>query len=81
MSSLLSAADVYAFPSRHEGFPVSLVEALGCGLPVVASDATGVEDILGPPGGRPGTIVPRDDRAALADAIADLLADPVGGTS
>jgi glycosyltransferase involved in cell wall biosynthesis len=75
MSAILSAADVYAFPSRHEGFPVSLVEALGCGLPVVASDATGVEDILGPPDGRPGAIVPREDAAALANALADVLAD------
>jgi glycosyltransferase involved in cell wall biosynthesis len=74
--SLLAAADVYAFPSRHEGFPVGLAEALGCGLPAVACDATGVEDILGPLEGRPGTIVPRDDPAGFAAALADLLADP-----
>jgi starch synthase len=75
MRSLLAAADVYAFPSRHEGFPVGLVEALGCGLPVVASDATGVEDILGPVQGRPGVVVPREDPHALADALAELLGD------
>jgi starch synthase len=74
LQALLAAADVYAFPSRHEGFPVGLVEALGCGLPVVAADATGVADILGPPE-RPGVIVPREDPAALADALAGLLAD------
>jgi glycosyltransferase involved in cell wall biosynthesis len=72
----LAAADVYAFPSRHEGFPVGLVEAIACGLPVVASDASGVEDIIGPGGKRPGVVVPRDDPVALAGALEKLLDDP-----
>jgi glycosyltransferase involved in cell wall biosynthesis len=72
----LAAADVYAFPSRHEGFPVALVEAIACGLPVVASDATGVEDILGDPRARAGVVVAREDPAALVDALERLLDDP-----
>src|SRR5437899_12108387 len=41
-----SSADVYAFASRHEGLPVALIEAMACQLPVVATDAQGVPDIL-----------------------------------
>jgi glycosyltransferase involved in cell wall biosynthesis len=70
----LAAADVYAFPSRHEGFPVALVEAIACGLPVVASDASGVQDILGMDGA--GVVVAREDPSALANALAQLLDDP-----
>lgn len=79
---LLYAADVYAFPSRHEGFPVAPIEALACGLPLVAADAPGVADILDSPaptvGGTRATggiVVRREDVAALAGAIGRLLDD------
>ena len=68
---MLSAADVYVFPSRHEGLPVAPLEAMACGLPVVAADATGVEDVVGDT----GLVVPRGDVDALAVALDDLLAD------
>ena len=42
----LSAADVYVTASRTEGMPVAPLEAMACGLPVVASDAQGLPDIL-----------------------------------
>jgi starch synthase len=71
----LSAADVYVLPSRQEGSPVALLEAMALGLPVVAADASGVADIL-PEGERSGGIVvPRDDPEALARALSDLLRD------
>jgi glycosyltransferase involved in cell wall biosynthesis len=71
----LAAADVYAFPSRAEGFPVALVEAIACGLPAVAADASGVREILGPEEARAGVIVPREDAQALAAAVEHLLED------
>ncbi len=42
----LSAADAYVTTSRIEGMPVAPLEAMACGLPVVATDAQGLPDIL-----------------------------------
>jgi glycosyltransferase involved in cell wall biosynthesis len=72
----LSAADVYVIPSRREGFAVAVLEAMACGLPVVASDASGVVDVL--PRGEEdgGIVVPREDPAALAGAMLRLLENP-----
>jgi glycosyltransferase involved in cell wall biosynthesis len=69
LNEYLGAGDVYAFPSRHEGFPVAPVEAMACGLPVVAADARGVADILADGEASGGVIVPHDDAAALAQAL------------
>jgi starch synthase len=71
----LAAADVYAFPSRNEGFPVAPVEAMACALPVVAADAPGVVDILGQVDEAAGTIVPTGDPEAFARALGALLDD------
>jgi starch synthase len=66
----LSVADVYAFPSRHEGFPVAPLEAMALELPVVASDA--VPDLLDEDS---GLLVPSGDAEALAGALSRLLDD------
>ena len=71
----LAAADVYAFPSRHEGFPVALVEALATGLPAAAAAAPGVPDILGT-GDLAACMVPREHPAALAATLGRLLDEP-----
>ncbi len=72
----LSAANIYAFPSRQEGFPVAPIEAMSCGLPVVAADASGIADILEGEEESGGMIVPRGDASALAIALGRLLDDP-----
>ena len=68
----LSAADAAVRPSRAEGFSVALVEAMACGLPIVASNASGVTEALGD---GTGIVVPRGDARALAEAIGRLLDD------
>lgn len=75
MLNFLSAADIYAFPSRVEGFPVAPVEAMACGLPVVAAEAPGIPDILKNGEASGGIVVPRDDLPAFASALGRLLDD------
>lgn len=69
------AADVFAMPSAREGLPIVLLEAMACGLPVVASDLPGSTDTMIESGGN-GLLVPSGDAAALADALALLLSQP-----
>src|SRR5215216_552521 len=76
MRQLLSSADLYVFPSRGEGQPSALLEAMACGLAVVAADANGVPDIFEDGEASGGVVVPRGDPRALADAMVELLSDP-----
>ena len=72
----LSAGDLYVFPSRHEGFPVAPLEAMSCGLPLVAADASGIAEILPELEASGGVIVPRENPEALALAMGRFLDDP-----
>jgi glycosyltransferase involved in cell wall biosynthesis len=76
LKTYLCAADVYTLPSRHEGFAVAPLEAMACGLPVVAADTSGVVDLLPDGEASGGLVVPRDDAAALALALGRLLDNP-----
>ena len=73
----LSAADVFVFPSRHEGFAVAPLEAMACGLPVVAADAPGIPDLLPANEAPCGIVVPRGDANRFADALGQMLDNPV----
>lgn len=72
----LAAADIVTLPSRREGFAVAVVEAMACGLPVVAADVAGVADALGAGKEVGGLVVPPEDPEALATALGELIADP-----
>ncbi len=70
----LDRARVAALPSRFEGYPAVLVEALAAGRPVVATDCTPATcELIDRESGR---VVPIDDVAAMAAALAELLAAP-----
>jgi glycosyltransferase involved in cell wall biosynthesis len=69
----LGALDVFVLPSRNEGFPLALLEALLAGTAVVASDVGSVAEAI--QDGETGLLVPPDDHVALAGALRRLLAD------
>lgn len=71
--ALLGAAALYCLPSVREPFGISALEAMACGLPVVATDAGGVRHLVGQGGGR---LVPPGDAAALAGALRELAGSP-----
>jgi glycosyltransferase involved in cell wall biosynthesis len=71
---LLSSFDVFALPSRFEGFPLAVLEAQLAELPVVAADVGSVADAV--LSGQTGILVPPDDPHALAVALESLLSDP-----
>jgi glycosyltransferase involved in cell wall biosynthesis len=72
--SYLATFDIYCLPSRFEGFPLAIAEAMLAGLPVVASDVGSVSEAVVE--GETGLLVSPDDPAALAAALQKLLADP-----
>ncbi len=70
---VLRAADVYVFPSLHEGLPVALMEAMAAGLPCVAAKVRGCTDLICPEEG--GFLVEPMDHKGMAAAVATLLGD------
>ncbi len=71
---LMAAADVFVLPSRVEGSPGALIEAMALAVPTVASDIPSVRELVGPDDDLVA-VAPLDDAAALAAAIATMLSD------
>lgn len=70
----LAAADAFALPSYAEGLPMSLLEAMAAGLPIVASRVGGIPEII--EDGREGFLIPPADTNALQDRLLRLAQDP-----
>lgn len=64
---------IITIDGAHEGIPVSLMEAMACGVPVISTRSGSIPELLY---GEAGIIVPPEDPIALADAIAGLLSTP-----
>ncbi len=71
---VMGTFDVFVLPSVGEGMPVTLLEAMALGRPVVASGVGGVPEVLRH--GREGLVVPPGNAGALADGVEALLRDP-----
>jgi glycosyltransferase involved in cell wall biosynthesis len=69
----LQRASCFVFPSRSEGMPNVLLEAMACALPVIATSVGGIPDII--QHDRNGLLIPSDDVEALTSALLRMLSD------
>jgi glycosyltransferase involved in cell wall biosynthesis len=70
---LYEAADIFVHPSRYEGYGMAIAEAIAYGVPVVATRAGAIPEVVPQDA---GILVPVDDPAALADALRLLIENP-----
>jgi len=74
IGNYLAATDIFVFPSFQEGFPNSVLEAMACGLPVIATRIGGVVDVI--KNEENGLLVEPGNVDQLADALKKLISDP-----
>jgi glycosyltransferase involved in cell wall biosynthesis len=74
LGNLLAAMDVFVLPSLWEGLPLSMVLAMGAGVPVVATAVAGIPEVVAD--GRTGLLVAPADARALGSALERLFVDP-----
>jgi colanic acid/amylovoran biosynthesis glycosyltransferase len=79
VAALLNAADVFCLPSFAEGLPVSIMEAMATGIPVVATAINGTPELV--EHGRTGRLVIAGRSADIVDAVQAIMADPDGTQS
>jgi len=72
--AVLAGARMFVLPSRSEGIPLTVLEAMACGLPVVATRVGGLPEVV--EHGVTGLLVPSDDPGALAAAMVLIWNDP-----
>jgi glycosyltransferase involved in cell wall biosynthesis len=71
VAEVLGKASIFVFPSLKEGLPLSVLEAMACGVPTVGSDISGVNDLV--EDGVNGLLVPPANSPLFAEAILGLL--------
>jgi glycosyltransferase involved in cell wall biosynthesis len=71
---LLANSHLFVLISRHEGLPISVIEAMRAGLPIVASDVGGVKELIDE--GRNGFLIPRNDAETLTERLKIMIEDP-----
>jgi glycosyltransferase involved in cell wall biosynthesis len=74
LAQLLSGSDVFVFPSFYEGLARVILESMACGLPVIASTASGACDVIQP--GENGLLIEAGDVGGLTSAINQLISHP-----
>ncbi len=74
VSEILKELDIFVLASTSEGMPLSILEAMAAGKPVVATNCGGIPEMLDH--GRTGLLVPPADPDAISEAISGLLEDP-----
>jgi glycosyltransferase involved in cell wall biosynthesis len=74
VAELLFASQIFVLATKFEAFPISILEAMRAGLPVVATDVGGIAEAVGHQ--ETGLLVPAADRGALRDALGRLIAEP-----
>lgn len=73
LKNFYSKVDLFALSSAYEGMPLVILEAMAAGLPIVATQVPGVDELVHP--GENGTLVPILDPASMAKAILSLMRD------
>lgn len=70
---ILAASSIFVLATNWEGFPITILEAMRAGLPVIATDVDGVREAVAH--GSTGLLVPKGDTARLRESVRELLTD------